>query len=135
MKATLSTPQWAVDLVTQVCRDYNRSLPKKLQWYRSSSSRWSSGFTYYNGSKIHITAGSDEYDQELVLLHELTHHIVSKTRKGKRESHSIRFWRLAFELYERYGIELGYAYYREEGYKAKATWAYQEVLAKKKETP
>ena len=131
MKHTNTTPTWAVQLVTQVCKDYNRVLPKKLQWYNSTRSSWSSGFTWYDGHKIHVTAGRDQYDQELVLLHELAHYLVCKTKKGRKESHSIRFWRLAFELYDRYGIDLGYAIYREDHYRAKASQAYAEVLAKK----
>jgi predicted metal-dependent hydrolase len=131
MKTTKTMPIWAIDLVTQVCKDYNRKLPVRVQWYKRQRGAWSSGFTRWNGKEIHISAGSNEYDQELVLLHELAHYLVMRTKKGRRESHSMRFWRVAFELYSRYGMELGYAIYREEHYRAKATWAYQEQLAKK----
>lgn len=127
MKASKTTPAWALELTQEVCRDYKRALPKRLQWYNRND--WSkSGGTCWR-DKIHISAGDDEYDQVLVLLHELAHHIVNKTKP--RVGHTIRFWRLAFELYERYGIDLGVALEREEDYRKKATWAYQEALAKK----
>lgn len=131
MKTSKTMPDWAVELVKQVCKDYNRTLPARVQWYRRRFRKHTSGFTRWGGKEIHISAGSDEYDQELVLLHELAHYLVMRTKKGRHESHSIRFWRLAFELYDRYGIELGYAIYREEHYRTKATWAYKEQLAKK----
>lgn len=123
------TPQWAVDFVQQVCKDYKRALPLEFKWINDHHSNWSSGWTAYDGSKILIRAGHDGYDQELVILHELAHHIVSKSKK--KLGHSIKFWKLAFELYDRYGIELGYALYREEGYRAKATQAYNYMMKKK----
>lgn len=131
MKTTKSMPKWAAELTEQVCADYKRALPRKVQWYRRTRHNFTSGFTRWGGKEIHISAGAYEYDQELVLLHELAHYLVMRTKKGRRESHSMRFWRLAFELYDRYGIDLDYAIYREEHYRAKATWAYQEALAKK----
>jgi hypothetical protein len=128
----MPTPQWAVELTNQVCKDYKRALPQKFQWYQSKTSSNSSGRTWarqrvwgrWIPSKVHVTAGTDLQDQKLVLLHELAHHICNK--RHKREAHSIRFWRLAFELYERYGIDMQYAYEREKDYKQKAQWAFAE---------
>ena len=131
MKTTKTAPVWAVKLTEQVCKDYKRKTPYKLQWYNRTRRTFTSGFTRWGGKEIHISAGSDGYDQELVLLHELAHYLVMKTKKGRKESHSLRFWRLAFELYDRYGIDLNYAIWREEHYRTKATWAYKEALAKK----
>ena len=130
MKHTKTAPAWAVELTKQVCKDYNRATPKMLRWYNGSN-EFSSGFTYYDGSSVFVRAGTHGLDQELVLLHELAHHLVSKTGKGRKQGHSIKFWRLAFELYDKYKVDLDYAIYREEEYRAKANWAYRELMAKK----
>jgi hypothetical protein len=146
MKSSKTAPAWAINLVTQVCSDYKRALPKQFQWYQSrdrkiheytiKASVKSSGHAGFG--KIHVSAGSDEQDQRLVLLHELAHHITQKRQTVKRryayrprnkrvfEAHSIRFWRLAVELYERYDMDMDYAFNREKGYKIKATQAFQE---------
>lgn len=145
MRTTRNTPQWAVELTTQVCKDYKRALPEVLQWYIKGPRYWQDVRVYSSGrtwrkqkawgrkypSKIHISAGIDEADQELVLLHELAHHLLNRTSKGRRESHSNRFWKLAFELYDRYGVDLDFAWKRERDYKVKAAVGYQAVLAKK----
>lgn len=136
MKVTKTCPQWAIDLVTKVCKDYKRALPKQLQWYQSDLRDKSSGHAGWG--KIHITAGCDELDSRLVLLHELAHHITQKTQKVKRryayhsrnsrvfEGHSIRFWRLAVTLYKENGVDMEYAFDREKDYKKKAIQAFQE---------
>lgn len=132
MRTTRSTPQWAIDLVEEVCKDYHRALPSQLKWYNSTQSHWSSGWTRTYTGEIFIRTGRCGYDQELVLLHELAHHLVGKTKKGKKAHHNIKFWKLAFELYWKYGVDLGYAIYREEHYRAKATQAYNHIMAKAK---
>lgn len=139
-------PTWANRLIKQVCKDYRRKLPV-VQWYDCSNTRnhssgrtwhWrgravsrSSGYVWRHWNKIHISAGADEQDQKLVLLHELAHHIMNKTRKGSKAHHSQKFWELAFELYDQYGIDLEYAYDRERHYRVKATTAYNKHLTKK----
>jgi Zn-dependent peptidase ImmA (M78 family) len=132
MKVT-NAPTWAVNLTEEVCKDYKRALPVKLQWHNSKIHKMSSGHaTYYrlSGARmmIHVTAGSDIVYQRLVLLHELAHHI---TNKRKRCGHNAKFWHLAFELYDRYGVGIEVAHKREKNYKKYATVAYQRILAKK----
>lgn len=133
MQTSSTMPQWAIDLVTQVCKDYKRRLPYRVDWYNSNKDgkQYTNGTTWTYEDRIFIRAGFDKYDQELVLLHELAHYIIAKSKRGLREGHSLRFWKLAFELYFKYGIEPEYAIYREENYKAKATKGYQYALAKK----
>lgn len=80
--------------------------------------------------EVCVRAGSSEQDQKLVLLHELSHHLVGRTPAGRRQGHSMKFWKLAFELYENYGVDMDYAFNREKGYKAKATQAYEYHIAK-----
>lgn len=119
-------PEWANELVTQVCKDYRRKKPV-VKW-------WSNHHTYSHGhwkrwsQAIFISAGESIQDQELVLLHELAHHIVGKTKAGRRQSHSIRFWTLAFELYNRYGVDTNYAIEREYSYKAKAKDGHRKAV-------
>lgn len=123
----MTIPDWAQELTIKVCKDYNR-WPPKIIW-RNRYGKHSSGVTYVykkRGFDITVRAGTDIDDQKLVLLHELAHYIVAKSKKGKRESHSLRFWRLAFELYECYGVDRDMAYEREKGYKEKARWAFAE---------
>lgn len=151
MKTTYSTPQWAIELVEQVCKDYARSKPLELQWFDRTQNtkrmyiehhedgrrtwqtepiRSSSGTTWAYRQKIHISAGSDVKDQKLVLLHELAHHILNKTKKGRGQGHTTKFWKLAFELYERYGIDMKTAFNREKGYRATAAKVYEKHYKK-----
>lgn len=108
MKVTKTAPEWATNLVIQVCAEYKRSLPKVFQWYNTKD-KHTSGHASYYGKKIHISAGKDDWEHKPVLLHELSHHIVSKTAKGKKRGHDKRFWELFWELSELYGsVELSY---------------------------
>lgn len=150
----MAAPLWAVELTNQVCTDYHRKSPN-LDWHQRRDrkyKRWQHGQTedggrylqrvtivqpagqYTSGTtwpsgRVLVRAGTDAADAKLVLLHELAHHILNKTRSGRRQGHSIRFWRLAFQLYQRYGVDLDYAFSREKDYKVKATQAYQELMA------
>lgn len=123
----MSAPDWATQLTRQVCKDYKRKLPKVV-WWQMKRQHKSSGRAGHG--RVHISAGSDATDQRLVLLHELAHHLVQKSRKGRRESHSMRFWRLTFELYERYGVDLDYAHERERHYRQGASTAYAQRTRK-----
>ena len=147
MKISGNAPEWATELFVTVCKDYNRGLPSTFKWANcnrkcSSGVTRPSWYTYMRRTKggklvktrhygeVSVRAGSDEQDAKLVLLHELAHHIVGRTISGRRQGHSMKFWRLAFELYERYGVDMEYAFGREKGYKAKATVAYEQHIAK-----
>lgn len=132
----MAAPQWATDLVEQVCKDYNRAMPHKFNWRVSRKKRvtYSSGHMYppyyervrpmkyiKRNGRITVTAGHSVQDQELVLLHELAHWV---TNRNKRRSHDRKFWDTAFELYERYGVDMDYAIEREKDYKVGAQLAY-----------
>lgn len=58
---------------------------------RSATKIHTSGFSSYNGSRIVLTIGSDEYEALGVLLHELLHPLVG--RPGG-QVHPPEFWRL-----------------------------------------
>jgi hypothetical protein len=138
-----NVPEWAEELTIEVCREYKRSLPDVVQWY-SGSSKWTSGhWTYYtSGSiracrlhfKIHITAGTDPTDARYALLHELAHHIVGKTKAGRKEHHSMRFWLLTWELCDKYGITIDEVLLkRAEQYRGKSRDAHIKHMAKRLE--
>lgn len=139
----MNVPEWAEELTIQVCKDYRRRLPEQM-WRKSFDRHWVERFTKEDGTRlfikrinnsssgsytrtrnlIKIRAGSDEQDQRLVLLHELAHHIMGR---NKAHGHSLKFWRIAFELYKRYGVDMDYAYKREKDYRKLATVAYNEI--------
>ena len=50
VKATQNTPDWAVSLVEQVCKGYNRAKPADLVWHNSKHVK-SGGVTYYAKTK------------------------------------------------------------------------------------
>ncbi len=147
MKTTGNPPEWATELFVQVCKDYNRGLPSLFKWYNCNR-MYSTGVTRSSWYKRHVRlkngklktvqwygevsvrAGSSEENAKLVLLHELAHHIVGRSKTGRGQGHTMKFWKLAFELYERYGMNMEYAYSKEKGYKAKATPAYEAHIAK-----
>lgn len=150
MKIIGNPPEWATELFTRVCKDYNRGLPSEFIW-RNRNSKYSSGATNSHwrtlllrtktGKQrkvkfygyVRVCSGTYEQDQRLVLLHELAHHIVGRSIKGRREGHSMRFWKLAFELYDNYGVDMDYAIDREKGYKVKASQAYAHHMTAKME--
>ena len=51
-----------------------------------------------------MRAGSDPLDQRLTLLHELAHWLTPAPRRPRAPHHGLVFYRVAFELYARYGI-------------------------------
>lgn len=141
MKISPKAPLWAIELTEQVCRDYNRTLPGELKW-TTARRESSGGRTEYakgrNGKKLFkrtktgrlvtfrgsvaVSAGTSEKDAKLVLLHELAHWVCTR---GKSEGHTVRFWKKAFELYKRYGIDMEYAFSREKDYKQTAVSVYE----------
>lgn len=148
MKIVGNPPEWATELFKAVCKDYNRGLPSEFIW-RNRNGWYSSGTTRPQWGKIRVKlkngnykyvnfyggvtvrAGTDVDDQKHVLLHELAHHVLGRTKRGRRAGHSIAFWKLAFEMYQRYGIDLETAHEREKHYKKKATQAYEYHLGLK----
>jgi hypothetical protein len=88
-------PEWATDLIRQVCEDERRR-PPKVTWYERGEA-WSSGVTYKAEGRVHVTAGCEEIDAQLVLLHELAHWLAPATW-----GHNRRFWELAWRLYGTY---------------------------------
>ena len=97
-------PPWAIELVRQVCAAAGTSEPA-VRW-RSARRAASSGVTRRSLGSISVTAGTDELDQHLTLLHELAHWLgpVPRRSRGRVLHHDTRFYGVAFDLYRRHGI-------------------------------
>lgn len=81
----------------------------------------SSGRTRYRPSYsagISVTFGTDEEDRKLVFLHELAHWFDDG--KDGYDHHNERFWRRAFNLYDKYGLDREVYLLREEQYRKAA---------------
>ncbi len=131
-----TVPAWARELADTVCSDFNLD-PVPIRWrkrrpytvsgvrivgdgterFRETRIDRSSSGRYFKGKDCHIivTAGVDEADQKLVLLHELAHHM-----SPPKHNHTFEFWENAWTLYSRYFEDLEYAYNREANYREKS---------------
>ncbi len=99
-------PAWAETLVAEVCADAMVA-PPRLTWRLRAASH-STGVARRGAGLISVRAGQDPLDQRLTLLHELAHWVSPgpKRRLGGRAAHHGReFYRTAFELYRRHGLE------------------------------
>ena len=114
-------PAWALALIREVCEEAGAPFPI-LHWRRSSRSH-SSGVSRRGEGTIAVTAGSDEIDQRVTLLHELAHWIGPMPRRSRRRvvHHDARFYATAFGLYRRHGLADGEALVRE-------SWHYPSSL-------
>ena len=108
-------PAWASGLVRDVCSAAGVPLPA-LRWRRAPRTA-SSGVTRHTSGSISVTAGTDELDQRLTLLHELAHWLgpLPRRRRGRILHHDARFYVTAFSLYRLHGIPDAEALAREGG--------------------
>ena len=97
-------PAWAGEIVRDVCAAAGVAQPS-VGWRRARRPA-SSGVTRRSTGGISVTAGTDELDQRLTLLHELAHWLgpLPRRRRGRVAHHDARFYAIAFELYGRHGI-------------------------------
>jgi hypothetical protein len=97
-------PGWASELVREVCAAAGIA-PPAMRWRHARRSA-SSGVTRRHMGTVSITAGSDELDQRLTLLHELAHWLapVPRRRRGRLLHHDAGFYAIAFDLYRRQGV-------------------------------
>jgi hypothetical protein len=100
----MSPPDWALQLVTDVCADAEVP-PPRLTWRRRASEQ-STGVARRDAGLVSVRAGTDPLDQQLTLLHELAHWLSPRARRarGRAEHHGRAFYSVAFELYRRHGI-------------------------------
>ncbi|MDP9468959.1 MAG: hypothetical protein M3P32_09525 [Chloroflexota bacterium] len=108
-------PAWAERLVEEVCTA--AAVPSPLLRWRRTRRSSSSGATRVEAGTISVTAGTDELDQRLTLLHELAHWLGPRSRRRRRRiiHHDAAFFTTAFELYRRHGIPDAAALEREGG--------------------
>lgn len=107
-------PAWARALVRAVCEEA-RVEPPLLRWRRAARGP-STGLARVGTGSISVTAGTDELDQRVTLLHELAHWLGPRgRRRGRAAHHDAAFFRVAFELYRRHGIPADEALAREGG--------------------
>jgi hypothetical protein len=97
-------PGWAADIVREACAAAGVS-PPLVRWRRATRFA-SSGVTRRATGSVSVTAGTDELDQRLTLLHELAHWLgpAPRRRRGRVLHHDARFYAIAFDLYRRHGI-------------------------------
>lgn len=108
-------PSWARELVREVCEGAGVAQPL-LRWRRAARNA-STGLARISAGTVAVTAGTDELDQRLTLLHELAHWLGPRPRRRRRRvaHHDAGFFRMAFELYRRHGIRADEALAREGG--------------------
>ena len=108
-------PAWAGEIVRDVCATAGVVQPS-VRW-RKARRPASSGVTRRSAGSISVTAGTDQLDQRLTLLHELAHWVgpLARRRRGRVAHHDARFYAIAFELYGRHGIPDAEALAREGG--------------------
>jgi hypothetical protein len=114
-------PQWVLDLAEDVVKKHTHKRIPVITW-RQGHGFHSSGREFGIEKRIAITAGTDEQDQKLVVLHELAHYLCPV-----KAHHNMRFWRTAWMLYKEYDIPEEYAFKREQDYKKKAVTAFNEM--------
>lgn len=108
-------PAWAGQIVREVCAAGGVA-PPTVRWRRARRVA-SSGVTRRSAGSISVTAGTDELDQRVTLLHELAHWLgpIPRRRRGRVAHHDARFYAIAFDLYRRHGIPDAEALSREGG--------------------
>jgi hypothetical protein len=108
-------PAWARQLVDEICVAAGSPQPI-LRWRRAPRAP-SSGVARTGSGTISVTAGTDELDQRLTLLHELAHWLGPRPRRrrGRVAHHDAAFFARAFELYRGHGIPDSEALEREGG--------------------
>jgi hypothetical protein len=115
-----AVPQWAERVLDRTAERLGVPRPD-VTWRRSRGKWYSTGVTYNDDARIVVTAGTDSQNARLVLLHEFAHYVIIKEH-GPGDSHSARFWKVAFDLYAAEGL-LRYAAQHEhqDGAKKEAT--------------
>ena len=82
-----------------------------LRWRRRDRTG-SSGVTRHGSGTVSVSAGTDEVDARVTLLHELAHWIGPaplRRRRRRIAHHDARFWTDAFALYATHGVPAGAA--------------------------
>lgn len=96
-------PEWATELLLQVCKDEGRSKKPKLSWGYSKSKyrRGSSGHFEPWSNTIRVMDHEYSTDQRQVFLHEICHWLIQPRGKS-RAVHGKRFYLKLSQLLSRY---------------------------------
>lgn len=124
IRNAMTQPEWATPIIKEICFLYTRKLPK-MKWMKRNRT-CTSGVCY--SKHIVICAGTDLLNQKQVLLHELAHWILAKRRRrGRRYGHSVRFYKLLFDLLKYYECFEENYLTREFNYKSTAQYVYRQI--------
>lgn len=119
----MKKPEWADLLISQVLFYKGRKTPPKIKWVKRNRQS-SSGVMYTRTKNITICVGHNEADAKMVVLHELSHWLLTKGHH-----HDIKFWVTAWELYYLFKEQLDWELVkrREFAYMGKAKVVYQRL--------
>ena len=116
----MKPPKWATALLAKVAKDEGRDDIPMLEWRYIGA--WSSSGVYYhcqNRILVRTSPGNDlEKAGRFTLLHEISHWLAGPL------GHTPEFWDKAWDLYHRYGVDIGYARRREQSYRTASVAAY-----------
>ena len=112
---TVETPEWALELLVQLQKEY-KFAPLMLVWGVHKGTHRFKGHCSFDHIQIAVGDNASMDLQRRTLLHEIAHAIRDDYHR-KGNSHTVAFYELAFELYERFGVEVEDALMVEYGYK------------------
>ncbi|MDQ2934876.1 MAG: hypothetical protein M3R49_07815 [Chloroflexota bacterium] len=109
-------PVWASELIEAVCTEAGVEIPSVVRWRRRRGPH-SSGVTRPSLGMISVSAGTDELDARVTVLHELAHWIGPRPGRVRRRvaHHDRAFYLRAFPLYRAHGVPDEEALVREGG--------------------
>lgn len=121
-------PEWANTLCcTALEYAGNTDKPPSIQWCKTRKPGYYSGTYRFYAKQIKIIVGDiPQWQQEMILLHEIAHHLVG-WRKEER-SHSKRFWETAWDLYRMAKLPLSKVLTMEGDYRKGAIVAYRKKV-------
>lgn len=106
-------PNWATELLEQVCKDENRSKKPKIKWSSCKTRKSSSGRYNPRTNTIKVRVGTSGEDHKQVFLHEICHWLTRPRgsrkiiyfygeRRKKLNWHGKRFYLKLNQLLTRY---------------------------------
>jgi hypothetical protein len=71
----LPTPDWALEIVNEVCAEYSREVPNiRFTRIRANGFGTSGGYKRWKNGFIRVSVGRDNLEKQ-IFLHELSHHL------------------------------------------------------------
>lgn len=119
----MKVSNWIIELVEEVAKKNNIEAP--IIEVRRIERSYSGLQTQEGGKKkivIRYSKTTPKWQKKLIVLHELTHCMMSGT-----EHHSGNFWKKAFELYKEYKLPIRKVMQNEKNYRKGSENGYREV--------